>query len=693
MPISLDSTISVSESTQDASFVNHSETIPQSEINTHIEQTNLTKEDTFIEPILDPKNRKFTAYPIQYKNIWNKYKDQVACFWKAEQIDISNDFDDFQTLSSDEKHFIEMILAFFAASDGLVNFNLSERFINEIQISEILFTYQFQAMMENIHCVSADTQILTDNGYFKIVDLLNCRTRIWNGNIFANTFVQFTGNSELYRVQLSNGSYLDCTPYHKWFISSDSVQQDATVNSKTVCEKKKITFTKDLNIGFEVLSYNLPLSNFSDPFELKYPYLQGFFSGCGTSSFKHSFVHSDRHFLLSDFDLDWMTHPNNGNKSCDITKFISQAVNFVPLNFSNKVKLLWLQGFFDSLAEIRSDKENNIYCLQLNYSDFDFLSQVQLLLTTLGIKCCVSKNNNTFSLQIFSYELEMLYKLGFVSNFLSLNRPFAKSQPLKLYISDIQKLDGIHKTYCFNEPIEHAGIFNGILTGQSETYSLMLDNLVKDPMRKDYLLNSMKNVPAIKLISDWTFKWIESDKPFAYRVVAFGCVEAIFFSGPFAGIFWLKIYRNKTKNFSKGRPFMDGLMKSNKFIARDEGLHTMFACEIYKLLVRKLTQEQVEEIIKDSVVIAKNFMIDAIPVKLIGMNQDLMCEYIEYIADRLIVMLGYEKIFNTANPFNFMEAIGLDDKTNFFESRPHEYQDANVKNDQLNFKFVILDDF
>lgn len=330
------------------------------------------------EPILNSTIKKFTVFPIQYQNIWRLYKEQMACFWKAEEIDFSNDYDDFLTLTDNEKHFIEMILAFFAASDGIVNFNLAERFTREVQNTEIVILYQFQIMMEAIH---------------------------------------------------------------------------------------------------------------------------------------------------------------------------------------------------------------------------------------------------------------------------------------------------------------------------GHVYSLMLDNIVKDIEKKEFLFNAIQNVESVKLMAEWAFKWIESSKSFAHRVVAFTIVEGVFFSGAFAAIFWIKKYKNKNRDSSKGKPFMDGLIKSNKFIARDEGLHLTAGCEVYSLLKNKLSTEAVVEIMGEGVLIAKQFMTDALPVSLIGMNQNSMCDYIEYIGDRLLIMLGYKKVYNKKNPFKFMETIGLNDKTNFFETRPHEYQDSHIMNTGNKSEVVINDDF
>lgn len=324
------------------------------------------------EPILSEDSRRFTLYPIQHFNLWELYKKQLAAFWKSEEIDFSKDIEDFVTLSSDEQHYIKRVLAFFAASDGIVNFNLSSRFLQDIKIMEAIVCYTYQMTIENIH---------------------------------------------------------------------------------------------------------------------------------------------------------------------------------------------------------------------------------------------------------------------------------------------------------------------------SETYSIMLDNLVTDKPERELLFNSIKTVDSVKLISDWAMKWIESPLSFAHRVVAFCIVEGVFFSGAFASIFWLKRFK------SNGRLFLQGLVKSNEFIARDEGMHVQFGCEIYKMLHNRLPQQEVYKIITDGVDVAKIFMKDALPVRLIGMNSDSMCQYIEYVADRLLVDLGYQKHYHVNNPFPFMETIGMVGKTNFFESRPTEYQSAHVMSGQKEDIHELLDDF
>ncbi len=202
----------------------------------------------------------------------------------------------------------------------------------------------------------------------------------------------------------------------------------------------------------------------------------------------------------------------------------------------------------------------------------------------------------------------------------------------------------------------------------SETYSLLIDSYIKDPQEKQRLFHAIETVPCVKKKAEWALRWIKHGT-FAERLVAFAAVEGIFFSGSFCSIFWLK-----------KRGIMPGLSFSNELISRDEGLHCDFACLLYTLLQHKLSAERIHEIIDNAVEIEKEFVVDALPVDLIGMNSKLMCQYIEFVADRLIVALGYPKKYNATNPFDFMELISLQGKTNFFEKRVGEYQKAGVNN-------------
>ncbi len=217
----------------------------------------------------------------------------------------------------------------------------------------------------------------------------------------------------------------------------------------------------------------------------------------------------------------------------------------------------------------------------------------------------------------------------------------------------------------------------------SETYSLLIDTYIKDSREKTKLFNALDTVPCVAKKGEWALKWINSET-FVERLIAFAAVEGIFFSGSFCSIFWLK-----------KRGLMPGLSFSNELISRDEGLHCEFACLLYTHYIQnKLSQERVYEIITDAVMIEKEFITEALPVALIGMNAQLMAQYIEYVADFWLERLGYERYYNTPNPFDFMTTISLQGKTNFFEKRVAEYQKAGVmSSEKESARFTLDEDF
>jgi ribonucleotide reductase beta subunit family protein with ferritin-like domain len=214
------------------------------------------------------------------------------------------------------------------------------------------------------------------------------------------------------------------------------------------------------------------------------------------------------------------------------------------------------------------------------------------------------------------------------------------SQVVKLFYSFQNAMEGIH----------------------AETYSLLIDTYVKNEEEKNHLFQAIDTIPCIAKKANWALKWIDSQENFAKRLVAFAAVEGIFFSGAFCSIYWLK-----------KRGLMPGLTFSNELISRDEGLHTLFAVALYHTLKDKLTEETIREILLEAVEIEKEFICDALPCSLIGMNSKMMSQYIEFVADRLAVQLGCQKIFRAQNPFDFMDMISLEGKTNFFEKKVSEY--------------------
>ena len=215
----------------------------------------------------------------------------------------------------------------------------------------------------------------------------------------------------------------------------------------------------------------------------------------------------------------------------------------------------------------------------------------------------------------------------------------------------------------------------------SETYSLLIDTYIKSTEEKKFLFNAINNIPIVRKKADWALKWINNDTNFSERLIGFVIVEGLFFSASFCAIYWLK-----------KRGLMPGLTFSNELISRDEGLHCNFGCLIYSKLSNKLSSENIYNMIKEAIEIEKEFVSESLPVELIGMNSKLMIQYIEFIADRLLVQLGYEKLYNVLNPFEWMDMISLQGKTNFFEKRVGEYQKANIMNNKKN-EFIIDEDF
>jgi len=621
------------------------------------------------EPILTEDPNRFCIFPIKYPDIWAEYKKQQRANWFAEEIHYSSDLKDWLALSEDERYFIENILAFFAGSDGIVLENLVENFCREVQIPEARCAYAYQAAMENVHCVTGKTRILTNKGYFFIKDLADQKVNIWNGEEFTEVKVVCTGDSPILKVELSNGMELDCTPAHKWLIRTGN--QKSPEQSKL----QKIE-TEDLREGDVLWKYEMPEIDTEDPNEFKNPYIHGFFCGDGT-------------------------YENGKSPRFYITEKINHDKFVVPINYSLRTKITWLEGYADADGCVNLNSNKDATSIQLSSMNLAFLKDVQLMLTTMGILTNIRQKNNSLEkllpegdgsgeykkhtaksdhvLYISCKSVNALIELGFEPKRLGvlysprLNDKFERTEAVR--ILRITPIPGIKKTYCFNEPKKGAGIFNGILTGQSEVYSLLIDTFVKDPKKKKHLFEAVVTIPAVKEKADWALKWIANERPFAERLVAFAVVEGVFFSGSFCAIFWLK---------SRGK-MCSALGTSNELISRDEGMHCDFAILLFSKLINKPTKETIEKIFIEAVEIESKFITESLPCRLIGMNSALMTKYIKFVADRLISQLGYKKIFNESNPFPFMENLGLQGKTNFFEQEVTEYQSSahlNHKNDE-----------
>ena len=253
--------------------------------------------------------------------------------------------------------------------------------------------------------------------------------------------------------------------------------------------------------------------------------------------------------------------------------------------------------------------------------------------------------------------------------------------------SDGLVMENLGQRFMNEVQVPEAKFFYGVQmmleTIHSEMYSQLIDTYIEDRAEKMDILQSIQNVPCIQKKADWAMSWIQSEEAdFATRLMAFAAIEGIFFSGAFCSIFWLK-----------QRGIMPGLTASNEFISRDEGLHTDFACLLYSKCVNRLPVDRAHQLIQEAVAIEKEFILEALPCSLIGMNAARMSEYIEFVADRLLLSLGYPKAWNTANPFPWMERISLEGKDNFFEKRVTNYALAGVGVEASKMTFSLDEDF
>ena len=580
---------------------------------------------------------QYVLFPIKYASVWNFYKKATSAFWTTEEIDLSKDMADWVKLTDGERHFIENVLAFFAGSDGIVNENLSVRFMNEIPVQEIKSFYGFQIAMENIHCVTGNTQILTRKGYVPISNLEGKMTDVWNDHEWSDNVTVFKthDNAPVLSVTLSNGMFLECTPNHEWLI----VDPESSVTKRV--------HTCDLSVGDEIAPFVYPDHGGVQVDELL---------------FANACEHGK--YAFSNPDMD--TTPFNP------VRFNCRSRDFVPINYSRQTQIEWFHG---ALKNAKTDGDVGF----LYHPDSQVLHNVQLMLTLLNIPSMVGEDMITF----------MPADVARSTNIIAMPEAAASSNntgypPIKVaYIVKEEVLTA--PVYCFEEPKRHSGVFNGICTGQSETYSLLLDTYVKDHETKTRLLNAIETVPAIKKKAEWALKWITNQEAsFAKRLVAFACVEGIFFSGAFCAIFWLK-----------ERGVMPGLTFSNELISRDESLHTEFAVHLYSLLKSQaLTQETIHEIVRECVEIEDEFINESIPCNLLGMNSGLMSQYIRFVADRLVIQLGAEPIYQVGNPFPFMDRISLSNKSNFFEhTRVAEYAKARVGGEEGANEFALDEDF
>jgi ribonucleotide reductase beta subunit family protein with ferritin-like domain len=597
-----------------------------------------------MEPLLIEKQNRFCLFPIQYPDIWEAYKKHKSSFWTAEEIDFSADKSDWDKLTDDEKYFIEHILAFFAGSDGIVLENLITNFCQEIPVPEVRCYYAFQAMIENIHCVTGSTLILTERGYYAISSLQDSMVNVWNGEFFSPVKVRYTGDDRIVRVQLENGMELECTPGHEWLLENHTERVRAC----------------NIKIGDVLQNWKYPTKT---------------------------------------LELDLILDPGKAYQLGFITArprdcYITDA-DSVPLNATAIGKSRWLDGFFDASEKIYEWRAIG-FCIReapITMDVHEIYQKIQLLLLSLSVYSRIREEgifldradiiylNQRHGVNLTLISRQYIFYSKIWSCFSTRKQEW--SQTDRTIKNVIDQGNQSVPTYCFCEPKRRTGIFNGILTGQSEAYSLLIDTFVTDPQRRLTLFNAVNEIPCVANKAQWALKYIDPEKnSFAKRLIAFGIVEGLFFSGAFCAIFWLKERGLMTKT----------LGKSNEWIARDEGLHQQFAVLLYTYIENKVPVEEVYDMMRDAVNIEEDFICNSLPCRLVGMNQDLMKEYILFVADRLLVQFGYPKIFHSKNPFPFMNKISLEGKTNFFEQRVTEYVlSSSVNQNQSASSFNVTD--
>lgn len=603
------------------------------------------------EPLLIEKQNRFCLFPIQYPDIWDAYKKHKSSFWTAEEIDFSADKSDWDKLTDDEKYFIEHILAFFAGSDGIVLENLITNFCQEIPVPEVRCYYAFQAMIENIHCVTGSTYILTDRGYYPIRSQLGCNVNVWNGVHFSNVKIRYTGDDVITRVTLGNGMRLDCTNGHKWLIGDEAHRIE----------------TKNLHRNESVLTgWNYP-----------------------TKTIEHDVIVEPG----KAYQQGYMTSRPSQVFPDDIIEF----PDIIPINSTAYGKAKWLEGFIDGCHKVYEWRQIGfvISGIPSKIESYEIYQRIQLLLIGLNVYSTIRSDNQgifmnrgdlvylsrTFGVSLKQISKSYVFTTYITSCFQKRKNSWTPQDRTVVQITQLTS-DPV-PTYCFAEPKRNTGVFNGILTGQSEAYSLLIDTFVADPARRLKLFNAVNEIPCVANKAQWALKYIDpKQNSFAKRLIAFGIVEGLFFSGAFCAIFWLKERGLMTKT----------LGKSNEWIARDEGLHQQFAVLLYTYIENKVPVDEVYEMMKDAVNIEEDFICNSLPCRLVGMNQDLMKEYILFVADRLLTQFGYPKIFNAKNPFPFMNKMSLEGKTNFFEQRVTEYVLSSSVQNKESFNVTDFED-
>jgi ribonucleotide reductase beta subunit family protein with ferritin-like domain len=571
------------------------------------------------EYLLDSeRNNSYTLYPIKNPDIFALAKKAMSAHWVAEEIDFTKDLDDWEFRLTENERFF--------IKNVLAFFSSSDGIVNE----NLAMNFSSEVKVAEARYLYAN-QI-----QMEAIHCVKGDTRILT-DLGYFEIESLVGK----KVNVWNGYQFSNVLIQKTSEASvlfkvkldNGMYLDCTENHKWHTTEG-IVMTKDLKSGIKLIN------------DWGYPIL------------------------------------DNENK-VEILEY------YVPINSSIKVKMDWLRNIYRTGYMITSKNGN-------------FLRDIQLLLTTFNITSTITstisnytlKLNDNFDLSRLLYELPKKvteFKTDIILDGNSVSGTVIngnihikpKIETNFISIESITKLDNLHSTFCFNEPVNHTGIFNGIITGQSEVYSLLIDTYIKDPVEKTDLFNALTKNPIVAKKAEWSMKWLDPTKnTFPERLLAFGIVEGIFFSGSFCAIFWLK-----------NRGLMPALTKSNKFISRDESLHCETCVLLYSKLEQKLPESMVHRMFQEAIEIENEFITKSLPVDLLGMNNRKMTQYIKFVADFWLSQLKYSKLYNVANPFSWMESSAIESKVNFFENVSDSYAKAGVgvneEDNQLMFDLDI----
>ena len=611
---------------------------------------------------------RFVLFPIQHHDLWGAYKKASQAYWVAEEIrNLPNDVDDWENkLNDKQRYFIKMVLAFFASADGIVNENLLSRFATEVQYPEARQFYGLQAQIENIHCVSAETPILTSDGQYNIGDLSGKNVKVWNGHEFSEVVIRETAkNAQFTWVRLSNGASIKATSQHRWFIApTEEHPADAD-------KPHRVVYTEDLKLGDKIADFTLPFVVGAG--SLRNPELSGYLLTRGVCKPTQTRIDMDSPELAQYLG---MTSVEDSSRSFTIPKDDLDYLQFIPYNYDVETRVGFIRGLLRGRDAHRTHTAIAMVYRTPRAGAKRLADHGRMLMTSLGLhsesrvhymggfaKVTLYVDTEQFeSNQAVQQSIttELWNTLTFVSDAPSFPRRRARD----VYVTGLcMATDG--PSYCFNDPLRGAGTFSGVCTGNSECYSLMINELIKDEQERNFLFKSLEQIPSIHKKGQWAMKWMYSrNSTFGHRLFAFMIVEGVLFSGSFAAIYYLN---------SLG--LLPALSFLNKKIAVDELSHAAFAAMIYKdhLKYQKPSDEEAYQIMKEAVELEIEFQTEALPCSLIGMNSDQMAQYIKFTADCLLVQAGLEPIYKVSNPFPFMESLHMPSSVNFFEKTNGNY--------------------